>query len=167
MAKKVRSFVLLGGVFGPDGAVLSAPMISLSRKLHSIPGVTSSWHPWHQWEEVAAQIRAVPADEAISVTGYSGGGTRAIWVAHDIRPMFIELMILFDPSPKWQMMPVPNNVKECICYWNKHPFMWPFGGGKATGDNVRVEPISMQHAYVQASPRLHEAAINEVRELLV
>jgi hypothetical protein len=46
------------------------------------------------------------------VIGYSGGGSRATWLANLPAKPKIDLMVLYDPSPTWQMKAIYANVKK-------------------------------------------------------
>jgi hypothetical protein len=109
---KAHAFLLLGGLEGIDGFVDSAGMEALIPMLSAI-GVPTTMHTWDKWQDALPEMRALPADCKTIVIGYSGGGSRATWVANSARWAVnrlerspIHLMVLYDPSPSWQMEPV-------------------------------------------------------------
>ena len=78
-------------------------------------------------------------------------------------------MILYDPSPSWQMQPVRENVRKAICYENTSPMFFGFGGGRLKGPHGHVVayPIAQQHALVQADSRLHEMTARRIEKLVI
>jgi pimeloyl-ACP methyl ester carboxylesterase len=103
-------FILLGGLTGGQGEQLvNVGMRALALQLQQIPGMRVTQYPWGEYERVALNHHY----DSVVVIGYSGGGSRATWLA-DEHPLTIDLMVLYDPSPAWQMKPLKDNVK--------HPF---------------------------------------------
>ena len=81
-------------------------------------------------------------------------------------------MILYDPSPAWQMQPIGNNVHKAINYHNNKPGMWwpgvgELGGGVLTGHAVVMETVEVaeNHLSVQFNQALHTRTIQEVTAL--
>jgi len=54
-------------------------------------------------------------------------GSRATWLANMPSRPRIDLMVYYDPSPKWQMRSLGLNVKKALCYHNTKPFAWALG----------------------------------------
>lgn len=175
--------LLLGGITGPDGWVTSAGMLGLRDKLTALPGVSTLTYTWNDWQKAAHDVAAAEGGSKIVVIGYSGGGSRATWLAnfHDagvladgmmietMQPS-IDLMVLYAPSPARQMQPIGQNVHKAINYHNTAPFMWvPFigslGGGVLVGPNVTTIDIAEQHLLVQADGYLHAHTIEAVQQL--
>lgn len=159
-------YILLGGLFGPDGYVTSAGMFSLASQLRKLPGVSVSTYTWNNWEKVPAFN-----GNKVALIGYSGGGSRATWLANTRTMAPIDLLVAYDPSPKWQMEPLRSNVRRAICYYNQNPCMpSPYGmlgGGKLTGNcKILTRNISIQHLFVQFDKSLHAATIEAVKELM-
>jgi hypothetical protein len=98
------------------------------------------------------------------VVGYSGGGSRATWLANSVLHKPIDLMVTYDPSPSWQMQNLPPNVKKAITYQNQVPF-FSLGGGVLTGPNVTRLLIAEQHLVVQFDERLHRITLQAIEEL--
>jgi pimeloyl-ACP methyl ester carboxylesterase len=69
----------------------------------------------------------LPKDDLVIVIGYSGGGSRATWLANLPAKPKIDLMVLYDPSPTWQMKAIYANVKKALCYRNNHAFLFWIG----------------------------------------
>lgn len=161
----VRVFILLGGLEGLDGYVDSTGMLLLAEDLKKLPGVTVATYPWSHWSEIGFS-----GPGKVALIGYSGGGSRATWLA--AQRGVIDLLVAYDPSPKWQMKPLRENVKKAICYHNTNPEMYvPFigslGGGELTGiENIVTIDIAEQHLLVQANQELHAKTIAAVKELL-
>jgi hypothetical protein len=113
-------------------------MISLSSTLNTIPGVTCENFLWTDYENAKAAIRTTPVNFMIVIIGYSGGGSRATWLVNEIPVINVDLMVLYDPSPAWQMKPIAGNVKRAICYHNTSPAMFGLGGGVLVGKQVET-----------------------------
>jgi pimeloyl-ACP methyl ester carboxylesterase len=163
----VKVHLLLGGLFGWDGYVTSAGMLGLAKQLQ--PYATVSTYTWGDWER-ALQNVCLDYQHRVVVIGYSGGGSRATWLALDTKEPRIDLMVLYDPSPKWQMRPIRTNVGHAICYYNTNPRMpSPYGmlgGGQLTGSaHIETITISEQHLLVQADQTLHEKTVAAVKKL--
>lgn len=158
----VKVINLLGGFFGPDGWVLSRGMLVLADQLNAIPGVTVTSYSWSEWDNVTL------TDDTNCVIGYSGGGSRATWLAN-ADDVSIDLMVLFDPSPAWQMQPIGANVKRAICFYNNAPMMFGLGGGVLAtikgGPVIETVEISEQHLFVQLDQSLRDQTIAAVRAL--
>ena len=170
----VRVHLLLGGLtrWG-DGYVTSRGMYGLADRLKRIPGVDVAVYPW---ADVMDARRALLMDELkqgekIALIGYSGGGSRATWIANMAPRPKIDLMVLYDPSPAWEVEEETSlNVRQAICYYNTSPMMWvPFigslGGGRITGPQVTIVPIAMQHLLVQYDQALHKRTVVAVERL--
>jgi hypothetical protein len=176
---------MLGGVVqvpffptqdGKDGWVTSAGMLILRSMLLQIPGISFYTTNWGNYLDAYRDVAAVPADVKRVVIGYSGGGTRATYLA-DTKPyQEIDLMILYDPSPEWQMMKLWTNVKQVVCFHNLKPMMpspyGPLGGGSVTlapGNDVTkvsTKNIAEQHLLVQKNMALHRQTVNLVKALI-
>ena len=165
---KVRIYLLLGGFFGADGYVTSAGMFGLRSMLAALPNVTCLTYQWASFETAADDILKQPTDTTIIVIGYSGGGSRATWLANlPLRPK-VDLMICYDPSPSWQMKSLAGtNVKRAITYHNTAPFFFGLGGGVLVGPQVQTIDIAENHMLVQADTTLHQRTVAEVRKMLV
>lgn len=151
-----RVTLILGGIAGPDGFFDSAGMLLLVPQLNKI-GCAVQILPWTEWQNTAPDTRVV--------IGFSGGGSRATYLR---RPY--DLLVLYDPSPAWQMQPIYQGVKRCLCYHNTAPDMYvPFighlGGGVAVGHQVETIDIAEQHLLVQADLHLHARTIEAVKAL--
>jgi len=159
-------YLLLGGFVGPDGPLTSAGMYQLAGMLEKIPGAVVKTYVWSAFEEAARDIGAQPKDHLITVVGYSGGGSRATWLANlPARPR-IDLMVLYDPSPTWQMKSVGENVKRAISYHNTAPYFLGLGGGVLKGPHVTQIDIAENHMVVQADQGLHARTVAEVKKLM-
>jgi pimeloyl-ACP methyl ester carboxylesterase len=155
--------VLLGGLFGPDGSVDSRGMIDLAARLKPFGGVTVVY--WSSYETAISQILATPKDDPIILVGYSGGGSRATWVAGAVYPRPIKLLVAYDPSPSWQMTPLKTNVERALCYHNNTPLMLGLGGGEITGvAHIENIEIAEQHLALQYDESLHQRTIAAVKE---
>lgn len=168
MALKI--YILLGGFMpGPDGWIDSAGMHFLRAELSAkFPTADISEFQWSSYRYVAQEIGKASADDKIVVIGYSGGGSRATWLARENPKLRIDLMVLYDPSPRWQMEPLHRTgVKHCVCYHNKSPFFFGLGGGEPTGDPGQITEIdvSENHMLVQSDQSLHERTINAIASL--
>jgi pimeloyl-ACP methyl ester carboxylesterase len=155
-------FILLGGLFGGQGEQLvNVGMGALALELERLPGVKVTQYPWRDYERVAVDH----SHGKLVVIGYSGGGSRATWLA-DGELIIIDLMVLYDPSPSWQMKPVKDNVKRAICYHNTNPMFGRLGGGLLRGPHVEVVDIAEFHLDVEKDLALHAHTIAAVKELL-
>jgi hypothetical protein len=80
----------------------------------------------------------------IVLIGYSGGGSRATWIANEIFPRRIDLLVAYDPSPAWQMRKLPPSGGKAICYRNTRPLMFGLGGGALGGGYVETHTLAQQ-----------------------
>ena len=77
-------------------------------------------------------------------------------------------MVLYDPSPTWQMKAIYANVKKALCYRNITPFFFGLGGSALIGD-IPIETVDIfeHHSSVQTDTALHQRTIAEVRDLRI
>ena len=76
-------YVLLGGFAGADGYMDSSGMLLLARRIAWIPHTWVESYNWADWVTAANRIWALPTkDTRVVVIGYSGGGSRATWLAN-------------------------------------------------------------------------------------
>ena len=177
----VQVYLLLGGLVGTDGTVTSAGMFHLANMLRELPDTTVITYNWNNWPDAYRAILANQGRAKIVVIGYSGGGSRATWLANMPSKPQIDLMVHYDPSPRWQMKPIGTNVKKALCYHNTQPLMWvpgigSLGGGEvvasAAAKEVPATPaietvdIAEQHFLVQVDQSLHQRTVDAVRSLL-
>ena len=181
IVKSVQVYLLLGGLVGSDGSVTSAGMFQLAEKLRALPRTKVRTYTWDKWVEAYKAILANEGKGKIVVMGYSGGGSRATWLANMPSKPQIDLMVNYDPSPKWQMKSIGSNVKRALCFHNTKPMMWipgvgALGGGQLVGNvpgfgsrsgHGRIETINIaeQHMLVQVDQSLHERTIEAVGAL--
>jgi hypothetical protein len=142
-------------------------MLELGSSLAALPDVVVTTYSWWAFEKAADDIALLPKDEVVIVIGYSGGGSRATWLADLPSKPKIDLMILYDPSPKWEMKVIAANVKRALCYHNITPFFFGLGGGVLAGKNTPIETIdiSENHVLVQTDSALHQRTIAEVKRV--
>ena len=153
-----RIHVILGGLWGPDGPVSSFGMSTLANQLAPYGEIYT--HTWDRWTDCYDTIRANKDDKQI-VIGYSGGGSRATWIANRVPTVRIDLMIALDPSPSWQIKDIGNNVKNAICYYNSHPLFFGLGGGKLTGKaKIQTITVSMQHLLIQFDANIRKEIVD-------
>jgi hypothetical protein len=164
--KPVRVYVLLGGMWGPDGYVFSRGMIGLAGRIAEIPGVSADVRVWSDYPAVAREIARLPAGERVVLVGYSGGGSRATWIADALGNRPIDLIVAYDPSPKWQMKGLHANVKHAVSYHNLNPMFMNLGGGIMTGHNVLSIDISEPHLSVQSDEALHRRTLQLISALV-
>ena len=74
-------------------------------------------------------------------------------------------MVLYDPSPKWQMKSIPVNVKHSVCYHNLRGALLGLGGGVCRGVGIETVDINENHLAVQLNESLHQRTIEEVRRV--
>lgn len=157
-------YILLGGFFGADGFITSAGMYGLKAMLSDI--VPCSVYQWADYHSAANAI-ATDKPSKVIVIGYSGGGSRATWLADDNHQQIIDLMVLYDPSPRWQMVPIGQNVRKAITYHNKAPMFFGLGGGVLTGKtDIETIDISENHIVVQSDIDLHNRTVAAVKNLV-
>jgi pimeloyl-ACP methyl ester carboxylesterase len=178
----VQVFLLLGGLVGSDGTVTSAGMFHLANMLRELPDTTVTTYNWDSWPDAYRAILANQGKAKIVVIGYSGGGSRATWLANMPSKPQIDLMVNYDPSPRWQMKPISANVKRALCYHNTNPMMWVPGIGTLGGDElvasvaakagdtagppIETVDIAEQHFLVQVDQSLHQRTVDAVRSLV-
>lgn len=177
----VKVYVLLGGLVGMDGYATSAGMFQLAKMLQSLPNTSVTTFTWDKWRDAYRVILANEGKAKIVVIGYSGGGSRATWLANMPSRPKIDLLISYDPSPKWQIKPLGANVKTALCYHNTRAMWLPgfgsFGGGRLTNGKrgkadgqigrPKIENFNVaeQHMLVQFDQSLHRQTIAAVRSL--
>jgi hypothetical protein len=161
-----RIYLLLGGFVGVDGYVTSAGMLILRTMMQGLPNTECVTYQWGAFEQAAADIAKQPRETTIIVIGYSGGGSRATWLASLPSHPKIDLMICYDPSPKWQMKPIKDNVIRAITYHNTAPFFMGLGGGVLVGKQVETIDIAENHMAVQFDVSLHQRTVAEVKKVL-
>ncbi len=175
-------YVLLGGVSpaipflgikaGADGWITSRGLYKFGLSLAHKDSIEIKTYIWGDWETCRGDMIRDSADKKI-LLGYSGGGLRATYVAMS-HPITIDLMVLWDPSPKWQMQPIFPNVKQVLQFHNNNPMMpSPYGmlgGGKtyqAYGipeiTKFTTEEVSMQHLLIQVNADIQ----NKTREAIL
>jgi len=160
----MKIYILLGGFFGPDGWVTSAGFLGLASQLK--PFGTVKTYTWDRYLDALGDIRKLPFNEKVVVAGYSGGGSRATWLANDGKAVPIDLMVLYDPSPPWQMKNLAGTaVKKCIQYHNTSPFFFGLGGGRTVGPQVTTVDIAENHMLVQGDQGLHKQTIDAIKAL--
>ena len=160
----MRAFVLLGGVFGPDGWLVSRGMIGLASQIQNL-GIKTTIHTWNDYGLVVHLAEVVPSHEKLILVGYSGGGSHATWAVNAIA-RHTDLLVAYDPSPAFQCIRLPIRVNKAICFHNSASFMFGLGGGRLTGDHVTTYPIAQQHLAVQYNERLHAITLAAIKELL-
>jgi pimeloyl-ACP methyl ester carboxylesterase len=164
-------FILDGGMLGGQGEqAVNEGMGALAVQLERLPGVKVTTYTWGDYERIAVEH---PHDgtSALVVVGYSGGGTRATYLAVEHPALIIDLMVLYDPSPAWQMKPIGNNVKRAIYFHNTAPMFGNLGGGVLIGRpgfKGTLTPIDFaeEHLFVQNDQKLHDQTIAAVKALI-
>ncbi len=159
-------YILLGGFAGADGYMDSSGLLLLARRIAWIPSTWVETYNWADWVTAANRIWALPSEDTrVVVIGYSGGGSRATWLANSILHKRIDLLVTYDPSPAWQMQNLPPNVKKAITYQNERRFFFRLGGGELTGPNVQRFQITEPHLAVQFDERLHQITLQAIEEI--
>ena len=162
----IYAYVLLGGLAGTDGYLDSNGMLLLAGRIASMPNVWVETYPWSNWVEAANRLWAGPSkDDKVVVVGFSGGGSRATWLANSVLNKPIDLMVTYDPSPSWQMQNLPPNVKKAITYQNQAKFFFGLGGGELTGSNAERHLVTEEHLAVQFDERLHQITLQAIQDL--
>ncbi|HEY7245672.1 MAG TPA: hypothetical protein VH678_17510 [Xanthobacteraceae bacterium] len=159
-------YILLGGFAGADGYMDSSGLLLLARRIAWIPSTWVETYNWADWVTAANRIWALPSEDTrVVVIGYSGGGSRATWLANSILHKRIDLIVTYDPSPSWQMQNLPPNVKKAITYQNQRRFFLGLGGGELTGPNVQRFQITEPHLAVQFDERLHQITLQAIEDI--
>jgi hypothetical protein len=157
----------MGGLAGADGFVDSTGMLLLARRIAWIPHTWVEIYNWADWVTAANRLWALPSEDTrVVVLGYSGGGSRATWLANGVPHKTIDLIVTYDPSPTWQMQNLPPNVKKAIAYQNQRRFLFSLGGGELTGPNVDRYQITEPHAAVQFDERLHQITLQSIEDVV-
>jgi hypothetical protein len=180
-SKPIRVYILLGGLAGPDGIVTSAGMFQLAKMLLTLPNTQVTTYTWDKWRQAYKAIRTNEGRAKIVIIGYSGGGSRATWLANMPSKPQIDLLISYDPSPQWQMKPVGDNVKKALIFHNINTMWLPglghLGGGQLVGEarhnpgitvhapSIETINIAEQHMLVQIDRTLHRRSLEAVRSL--
>jgi len=160
--------ILLGGLMGFDGWIpfVNSGLWNLKDELDTLPGVSTSVFAWNDWQTAGAAIEARNRNIKQAIVGYSGGGSRATWLTNQFYRVPINSLVLWDPSPAWQMQPIKENVRGALCFHNQNPMFFGYGGGKLTGAApIYTHEISQWHMAVQYSAQLHAWTVETVRNL--
>jgi hypothetical protein len=162
-----RIYMLLGGLIGPDGIALApienSGMIVMQAQL-KVMGCEVYVETWDNWARLIPMMGPASADYRNIVIGYSGGGSRATYLADHSSKPHIDLMILIDPSPKAQMRPVGANVKHALLVYNNFPGL--LGGGTLSMFTpFKTVGVYAPHLMVPELPQVQEAVFSAVREL--
>jgi len=165
MARHVRIFVLLG----QGGTFFSGGMFDLTRRLKMLGNTIVTTHEWSDVQTVHDMAKQIPPRTALVFIGFSLGAnstTSVAWALAYNEPRVVDLIVGYDPSRFWGsvIMPIRQNVKRTICYWNKNA--WTFGGQKMTGHNVEVVEINKIHLLVASDAVLHDRTIAAVKQLM-
>lgn len=159
--------MLLGGFVGKDGWVTSAPFLGLRAQIAAqFPQAKIVVDTWDDYRTVGDQIAEHQSDKIVLI-GYSGGGSRATWLANEFRTNDrIDLMVLYDPSPRWQMKDIGNTkVIKCLQYYNSSPKFFLLGGGFCKGPQVTTIDIAQFHPAVQSNQALHDRTLGAIRQV--
>ena len=167
---KLHVYLLLGGLFpGPDGWFDSAGFHFLRAQISTaFPDASVYEYEWSSYEDAANDIKLNPTDRHV-IIGYSGGGSRFTWLADQNPKLHIDLAVLYDPSPQWQMKSIASaDVDKAVCYQNSAPNFGQYGGGKLVGrkDQIVIVPIAEGHLKVQFDESLHSKTIQYIRDLI-
>lgn len=172
-------YILRGGV-GPsllglltpgwDGRATSRGMDSLADRVRAeVPGAIVQIYDWGDFEKPRREIVvSAPKNHKVALIGYSGGGSVSTWICSATPRPRIDLLVLYDPSPKGWMVPVYSNVQRAICYENRWPLMAGLGGGQLRTVGVsktEVHSIAEQHLLVQSDKSLHDLTIKALKFL--
>ena len=160
-----RVYILLGGLFGADGYVTSSGFYGLRSMIAALPNTQCFTYPWSNFQAAAADIKQTEPTAKIVICGFSGGGSRATWLANLPSKPRIDLMVCYDPSPSWQMEPIGSNVLRAITYHNNAPFFFGLGGGILVGKQVETIEIAENHMLVQSDMALHRRTVAEIEKL--
>jgi hypothetical protein len=137
-------------------------------------GCAVAVYQWQNWEVAWEHLSATRLLRRV-VIGYSGGGSRATWLANKAPRPIIDLVVTYDPSPTWQMEPLNVNVLRAITYENSMPFAfgllgkYDLGCGHLTSHGappvITRNHINMPHLAVQADMQLHTQTVDAVKAL--
>ena len=168
-------YILEGGIWGVDGIVDSTGMVSLANRIKAMfPQIQTETHYWSSYVTVENEIKKLFVTDKVILIGYSGGGSRATYVANDVAYSHkIDLIIGYDPSPKGQMQVMKSNVVRAVTYYNTSILsrisMLGLGGGQFSGSKstqFSVHSISQQHLAVQFNEALHQITFQEIKQLI-
>jgi hypothetical protein len=151
-------------------------MEGLGSQIAKLPDVNVLTYEWDDWGKAWQSIIDFDKSDKIALIGYSGGGSRATVIAGEPDPRtktlpHIDLLVAYDPSPKWQMWPLHSNVTKAICYHNKLPLMFGLGGGQLTAapvspcTQIMTREIAEPHLLVQVNEELHDATIQAIKDM--
>lgn len=168
-----RCYILLGGIMSADGYLTSSGMFGLKSRLAQLDDVVTYHYTWANYRDCATEIAAHPTDKNI-IIGYSGGAWKATVLAHEYPQLTIDMLIAYDASPAWNVLPLGPNVKAAVCYFNAHPMMWwpgvgKIGGGKLVADKggpkVLTVIVREQHLAVQFDGNLHRMTVETIKNM--
>ena len=160
----MRVYILNGGMVGFDGFAASFGLLPLAHRLAAIKEVKAlAVYNWDLYRKVVLDIEG--HDDPACLIGFSGGGWRAITASRDLAPKeTIKLMVLIDPSPARNLLPVKANVEKTVCFTSQNPLFFGYGGGRATGHNVHTYFTRHAHWTIKFSPWMHGVIVDEVKK---
>jgi hypothetical protein len=167
-----RIYVIRGGFIGPDGYLFSGGMDALAARIRLLPDVECDVWNWSSWTRIHDDLLADDSAKRVLV-GYSGGGSRATWIAdYNPRPS-LDLVVGYDPSPWYQTCAnrqgrpfhLQGNVKKALCYYNTSPRWGMVGGGKFLGPQVTYYKLNQSHMMVQFNEQLHQMTLAAIAAL--
>jgi hypothetical protein len=163
----VHVSVILGGLWGPDGYTWSQGIVALAQSIQrNMPHVQVRTWTWDLFDQVFQHLQELPKSTKRILVGYSGGGSRITYVAKERPLQRIDLAIGYDPSPRWQMMPLGPNVTKAICFHCLNPNLGDLGGGLFTGiETIETVDTNDSHLQVQWDKRLHKRTLQEIAGL--
>lgn len=168
---RLAVFVLRGGLIGIDGPADSFGMDGLAAQIRrAFPDAKVSVSNWTSWRWAAAAMRLSRADKKVLI-GYSGGGSRATWIAQ-YRSIKIDLLVAYDPSPISSMARLHDNVRRALCFYNSprlvSDIIGGLGGGKLTGAAGAIETVRVSewHLSIQSDQRLHDKTLEAIGKVI-
>jgi hypothetical protein len=163
-------YMLYGGM---TGGILDNPfnwgMAALRRRIEALPNILMHKYNWGSWQQAGLDVYADERGKIV-ICGYSGGGSRASWIANWLKHKRIDLLVTYDPSPAGQMRVIGENVLKAINYHNQKPGMWwpgvgALGGGVLLGPHVETVEVAQNHMWVQSNETLHVRTLREIAAL--
>lgn len=178
-----KCVILMGGLLGADGYVDSEGMEYLGKMLVDQGVIAkenlSIFTFMHYQDEaeswISGHVAAHSTSDKLVLIGYSGGGSRGTYLTRAMGNYQFDLFVAYDPSPKWQMLPVGPNVKNVLLYYNSDPklyvpFLGSLGGGVITAvdqtrTHIETVTIAQEHLLVQENSTLHARTIAAIKAL--
>lgn len=152
----------------------------LANRLMREPGVSVRVGSFREYQEMAAEARALPAGVSIMVVGHSMGAAVAARFAELVGGREVAIVYGFDPaenlaadSTEYALKPLPKNVKKGVAWTieglglggGEYTAVVPFNDNDQTGTIVEKVVVPFAHTNVEEHVEYHLRIVATARRL--